>query len=91
MRCAWAISNDCHETKKNCLVCTACWKEADEEKHETYKDLEGGWCRVVGCWNARHGPLHHAQQGAVTFTQCKDPDHAASEGVVEKAAAGSGE
>ena len=32
-------------------MCTACWKEADEKKRETYKDLEGGWCVVFGCWN----------------------------------------
>ena len=51
MACAWAISKDCHVPKKNFLVCTACWKEADENKQETYKDLEGGWCTVFGCWN----------------------------------------
>ena len=51
MACAWAISKDRHVTKKNCKVCTACWKEADENKHETYKDLERGWCTVFGCWN----------------------------------------
>ena len=51
MECSWRISKACHKTKKSSFVCGACWKEADEKKRETYKDLEEGWCVVVGCWH----------------------------------------
>ena len=52
MDCFWKISRDCHKTKKNSFVCNACWKEADEAKRDSYKELEGGWCTVFGCWKS---------------------------------------
>jgi hypothetical protein len=51
-QCRWQSSENCHSTKKNSLVCTACWNGANEEKQETYKRLETkyDWCQSFGCF-----------------------------------------